>query len=481
MELTIEQTLQQGVAAHKEGKLEEAERLYRAILQFQPTHPDANHNLALIAVSVNKTEAALPLFKTALEANPKIEHFWLSYINALLKQKKVEAANTVILEARRQGFDGEKINTLENQLNQLRISSKIFDKNKNFIQKEKRQKLFESKQKNAQNKNTNRLGPPQSQVKNLVEQYQKKQYEVAEKLARSTTTNFPEYQLGWKILGAVLRTKGKMSESLYAKHRAVELDPQDADAHSNMGLALQDLHRYEEAIASYEEVIKIRPDCLQTKHILAFLTGQTTSSAPRAYVETLFDGYASIFDLSLVDMLEYKIPKIIYEVMNRDNAGNSFGAVLDLGCGTGLTGVELKSNSTYLEGIDLSNEMLGKAREKNVYDKLSHRDISDYLSTEDLNFDYFISTDVFIYVGELSDIFKLIKSRNRTGGKLVFSTENTDKDGFFLEKTGRYTHSKKYIESLCDKFNYTLSHFETVNLRKDQERYITGDLYLLDF
>jgi hypothetical protein len=32
MKLTIEQALQQGVAAHKEGKLEEAERLYRAIL-----------------------------------------------------------------------------------------------------------------------------------------------------------------------------------------------------------------------------------------------------------------------------------------------------------------------------------------------------------------------------------------------------------------------------------------------------------------
>ena len=69
MELTIEQALQQGVAAHKEDKLQEAERLYRAILQSQPLHPDANHNLGLIAVSVNQDEAALPLFKTALEAN----------------------------------------------------------------------------------------------------------------------------------------------------------------------------------------------------------------------------------------------------------------------------------------------------------------------------------------------------------------------------------------------------------------------------
>ena len=78
MKLTIEQALQQGVAAHKEGKLQDAERLYQAVLQSQPRHPDANHNLGLIAVSRGKTDTALPLFKTALEANPKIEQFWLS-------------------------------------------------------------------------------------------------------------------------------------------------------------------------------------------------------------------------------------------------------------------------------------------------------------------------------------------------------------------------------------------------------------------
>ena len=54
MELTIEKALQQGVAAHKQGKLQDAERLYRAILKSQPAHPDANHNLGVLAVSVNK-------------------------------------------------------------------------------------------------------------------------------------------------------------------------------------------------------------------------------------------------------------------------------------------------------------------------------------------------------------------------------------------------------------------------------------------
>jgi len=99
MELTIEQVLQRGVAAHKEGKLQEAERFYRAILQSQPSHPDANHNLGILAVSVNKAEAALPLFKTALDANPYIEKFWLSYIDALMKKNQFQDAEVVSKKA----------------------------------------------------------------------------------------------------------------------------------------------------------------------------------------------------------------------------------------------------------------------------------------------------------------------------------------------------------------------------------------------
>ena len=70
--------MQQGVAAHKKGKLQEAEHLCRAILGSQPSHPDAKHNLGLLAVSFDRVDIAVPLFKTALEANPKIEQFWLS-------------------------------------------------------------------------------------------------------------------------------------------------------------------------------------------------------------------------------------------------------------------------------------------------------------------------------------------------------------------------------------------------------------------
>jgi predicted TPR repeat methyltransferase len=112
---------------------------------------------------------------------------------------------------------------------------------------------------------------------------------------------------------------------------------------------------------------------------------------------------------------------------------------------------------------------------------LINQDIVSYLSNASLNFDYFVSTDVFIYIGELSDVFRLIKCRNKKGGKLVFSTEDYNGDGFFLEQSGRYSHSKQYIENLCEKFGYKLRHFRTQALRKDNNQYIRGGLYMLDF
>ena len=96
MKLTTEQVLQQGIAAHNAGNLQEAERLYRSVLKSQPAHPDANHNLGVLAVSVNKADAALPFFKTALEANPKIEQFWVGYVDALVKAKRLKDAKQAI-------------------------------------------------------------------------------------------------------------------------------------------------------------------------------------------------------------------------------------------------------------------------------------------------------------------------------------------------------------------------------------------------
>ena len=99
MALILSEALQKGIEAHKAGKFKEADRYYTAILKANPEHPDANHNMGVLAVSVGKNEVALPFFRTALEANPNIAQYWLSYINTLIKLDKMTDANAVFKEA----------------------------------------------------------------------------------------------------------------------------------------------------------------------------------------------------------------------------------------------------------------------------------------------------------------------------------------------------------------------------------------------
>ena len=125
--------------------------------------------------------------------------------------------------------------------------------------------------------------------------------------------------------------------------------------------------------------------------------------------------------------------------------------------------------------------MLRKAQERGVYDHLIKQDVESYLLNESLNFDYIVAADVFIYLGDLAGVFQSIQSRNKSGGRLVFSVEHMDGNSFALLPSGRYAHSKLYIEGLCKKFHYQLEYFETQNLRLERDKYISGGIYLLSF
>jgi tetratricopeptide (TPR) repeat protein len=263
MELTIEQAMQQGVAAHKEGKLEEAELLYRAILQSQPLHPDANHNLGVLVASINKADVALALFKIALEANPKIEQFWLSYIDALIKEKQFDKAKVVLEQGKKEGLSGDKFDAFETQISPIMQvnGSTLSVQNKSLTLLEKCNKLAENKkQKKAKKQNLKAISPSEAEIKSLLEHYQNGQHSDAEKMAQSLTERFPTHQFGWKALGALLKQTGRLSESLVASHKSVQLSPQDAEAHSNLGNTLKELVRLEEAEASYRQAIVLKPD-----------------------------------------------------------------------------------------------------------------------------------------------------------------------------------------------------------------------------
>jgi predicted TPR repeat methyltransferase len=278
-----------------------------------------------------------------------------------------------------------------------------------------------------------------------------------------------------------LTDKGDLDAAVDSYKQALKIKPDFAEAYINMGNTLQDKGDLEAAIDSYKRALSMDPNNTRVQYSLDALSGVQTNTVPREYVEHLFDNYAGKFDHSLVNDLAYEIPEILSKIMVSSWPDRSLGSILDLGCGTGLAGVALKPFCSNLEGIDLSRSMLEKAEQKNIYDKLTYIDIIEYLSEAELDFDYFICTDVFVYVGDLSKVFNLIKSRNKRKAKLAFSTEHTDRAQFFLETSGRYSHSKSYIEDLCAEFGYRITHFSTSNLRKEREGFIAGGIYLLDF
>ena len=458
MKLTIYQALKKGVEAHKAGKLQEADRHYTAILKVKPKHPDANHNMGVLAVDVGKIQEALPFFKTALETNPNNAEFWLSCIDALIKLNLGADAKAVFDEAKSKCIKGDGFEQIEKRLIGLEKGIEV--------------KVASS----------NSQEPPKEQLQNLIYLYTQGQFQKALAQGLELLKDFPNSINLYDIIGAANIGLGKLNEAIEAYKKALSIKPDYAEAHYNIALILHDQRKLDEAIKAYNKVLTINPSHGSAKHLVSALTGKTHSTAPKEFVENLFDEYAGKFEVSLIKNLEYKTPKLIKDILINSNSNESLGSVLDLGCGTGLFGLEIKSHCSKLEGIDLSNKMLGIARDKNVYDNLTHSDIVEYLSSSTtLNFDYFVALDVFIYVGSLVEIFSLIKSRNKKPGRLVFSTEHTEVRGYTILKTGRYAHSKHYIDSLCKKFDYQISNFATTDLRKEQGKFLKGGIYILDF
>ena len=282
-------------------------------------------------------------------------------------------------------------------------------------------------------------------------------------------------------LGNAWKALGKKSESLKHYQRAIRLNPKIAEAHKNIGVWYREAGDYEAAKKAYRRALEIKPNYPAAQFALDALTGKNVPSPPRAVVEGLFDEYAPNFEKSLLLKLDYAAPDAIRELVESHEKNESRVNAVDLGCGTGLLGASVKHIFAELEGVDVSAEMLKVAVEKNAYKQLWHADIIQYLRNGSLSFDYFFAADVFIYVGDLSEVFELVKTRNDRTGRFVFSIETSQEDGYQLGRSGRYAHSPSYIEKLCDTFDYKILRRADLTLRKERESNVMGSIYMLEF
>lgn len=259
----LEKSLQLAVNYHQCGQIESAETLYRGILDIQPQHPEANYQMGRLAVQVDQAEHGLPHFAVALEGQPEQEHYWVDYIDALLQAGQMETAEQLLALALQNGLRGEVMEGLFRRLKrgtQVAQSLPEMQRHAAAAQPLTGGRIDKSQAKGIPAKSP--LGktlPAPREVNKLLAHYNQKRFTEAEALARSLTLRFPLHGFAWKMLGVLIQMRGGLQEALLPMQTAVELLPNDAEAHFKLGIVLKTLGRLAETEASYRKVLEIAP------------------------------------------------------------------------------------------------------------------------------------------------------------------------------------------------------------------------------
>lgn len=280
---TIDQLMQQAIARHQSGHLLEAGELYQAILHSEPNHPEANHNLGVIAVQAQQPAAGLPYFVTALDADPTRGKYWLNYIDALSQAGQQEDAHAVLTLARQQGLQGDDVDVLAASLTAASGQANVEDRQPSggssplavpsSKQRNKSANTRPAKQGRLAGKHMPHKGkaPSPQEVNSLVALFSSGRLSEAVTLARKMTERFPLNGFGWMILGLAFRQMGRSADALTPLQKSVERSPGEVDAHNNLGITLKDLGRLDEAEASYRRALQINPDYAEAHYNLGNL------------------------------------------------------------------------------------------------------------------------------------------------------------------------------------------------------------------
>ncbi len=281
-------------------------------------------------------------------------------------------------------------------------------------------------------------------------------------------------------LATVRKKQGRLDEAVTAYRSVLGIDPQYGPAHNNLGIIYLGQDKFGEAKECFACSLALGHNEASASHILAALSGETPSSAPREYVQELFDEYSTRFDESLLNELDYKTPRILKNLLAAYQDG-SFTNAVDLGCGTGLSGAVFRGMAGRMSGVDLSSRMIAIADQKKIYDALFVDDIIEFLETTADRFDLFVASDVLVYLGDLTQLFKVVRKCAQQNACFVFSTETTARNPFVLRRTGRYAHGKEYVREIVRQYGFVVETHTSSGIRKEKGRWLAGDHYLVRY
>ncbi|MCG2591648.1 methyltransferase domain-containing protein [Ramlibacter sp. XY19] len=263
---------------------------------------------------------------------------------------------------------------------------------------------------------------------------------------------------------------GHAAEALALFDRALAIDAKRPALWTLRGTLLREMGRTQEAAESFREALARGGDAELNRYYLgALAAGEAPASAPRHYVENLFDAYAAQFDSHLVQALNYRAP----ELLTAPLAGRRHARALDLGCGTGLAGPALRALAGEVTGVDVSANMLAQARARDVYDTLVQQDVLEFLAGCETPFDLVLAADVFIYVGALEGVFRELARVMPAGASFCFTVEEAAQD-LVLRPSLRYAHSEEYVRRLAAENGFVVTRLERRPVREEQRVPIPG-------
>lgn len=276
IKLTLDEALKAGIQAHQAGRLQEANIYYDAVLKKQRNHPDANHNMGLIAEYKGKLEDAIELYKIALVQNPEFEQFWISYLNALFRAGIIHEAKVALKEADLFNFNSQRFNTISRGIKRAEQSSTI-----------EQTRPHTDSQKEPYKHRT--MLPSQKQINQLNDYFVNRNFETGLNKALQLLAEFPGSFVLHNICGVFLDKLGNFNAAIASYEKAIARNSNYADAHFNMGNTLRHKTEFLKAIQSYKKAIKIRPNYFEAFNNmgLAFKESKKLKSAIDCYRKAL--------------------------------------------------------------------------------------------------------------------------------------------------------------------------------------------------
>ena len=139
---------------------------------------------------------------------------------------------------------------------------------------------------------------------------------------------------------------------------------------------------------------------------------------------SVYDDWADRYETELLDDWGYASPKMALTLLERYSDING-STILDAGCGTGLVGELLaRAGVGDLSGVDYSQGMLDKAKDKGVYHSLAKIDLNKEVPIASASYDAVTCIGTFTSTHVVPEALRELVRLTRSGGVVVFTVRD---------------------------------------------------------